>query len=103
MAPGDYGAATNEIITIAEGQMRATHTIFINQDDDCENDPNEDFFSNIALDSGIPPISVIRPRAEVIIDDPAEPECSKRNTHSIVIYTLPAVHALIVQGAYYRT
>ena len=69
VAPGDYGAVTNQIITFAENQTRATHTIIINQDDDCEYDPNENFFSNIALNSGQQPISVIRPRAEVIIDD----------------------------------
>ena len=88
VAPGDYGAVTNQIITFAEGQMRATHTIIINQDDDCENDPNENFFSNISLNSGQQPISVIRPRAEVIIDDSAEPECRKCHTHTMVIYLL---------------
>ena len=84
VAPGDYGAVTNEIITFAEGQMRATHTIIINQ----ENDPNENFFSNIALNSGQQPISVIGSRAEVIIDDTNEPDCCKRDTHGIVIYLL---------------
>ena len=74
VAPGDYGAVTNQIITFVENQMRATHTIIINQDDDCENDPNENFFSNIAFNSGTLPISVIRPRAEVIIDDTNESE-----------------------------
>ena len=92
VAPGDYGAVTNQIITFAEGQMRATHTIIINQDDDCENDPNENFFSNIAFNSGTQPISVIRPRAEVIIDDSAEPECSKRNTQYCHIHYLLFMH-----------
>ena len=80
-APGDYGAVTNEIITFTTGQMRATHTVSINQDDICEDSPNENFFSNIALTSGHPPINVTRPRVRVIIDDSAEPECSKQNTH----------------------
>ena len=87
VAPGDYGAVTNEIITFTEGQMRATHTIIINQDDDCENDPNENFFSNISLNSGQQPISVIQPRAEVIIDDTNEPECRKCHTHTLLSYT----------------
>ena len=87
VAPGDYGAVTNEIITFVEGQMRATHTIIINQDDDCENDPNENFFSNISLNSGQQQlISVIRPRAEVIIDDTDEPECRKCHTHTLFMY-----------------
>ena len=97
MAPGDYRAVTNQFITFTEGQIRATHTIILNQDDDCENDPNENFFSNIALNSGTLPISVIRLRAEVIIDDSAEPECSKRDTHSFVILYLHCA------SAYHRT
>ena len=58
--------------------MRATHTITINQDDICENNPNENFFSNITLTSGQPPIFVTRPRVRVIIDDSPQPECSKQ-------------------------
>ena len=57
--------------------MRVCHTITINQDENCENNPNEDFFSNLALASGMQPIMVIRERARVIIDDNMEPECSK--------------------------
>ena len=49
--------------------MRVCHTITINQDENCENNPNEDFFSNLALASGMQPITVIRERARVIIDD----------------------------------
>ena len=52
--------------------MRATHTITINQDDICENNPNENFF--VAINSDLPIINVIRTRTEVIIDDS---ECSK--------------------------
>ena len=62
---------TNEI-TFTTGQVRATHTITINQDDICENSPNENFF--VAINSDLPIVIVIRQRAEVIIDDP---ECSK--------------------------
>ena len=99
VAPGDYGAVANQIITFAEGQMRATHTIIINQDDDCEYDPNENFFSNISLNSDKQPISVIRPRAEVIIDDTNEPECRKCQTHTIMSYTCYSciVHAHITK------
>ena len=54
--------------------MRETRRV-INQDDECETDPDENFFSNLVFDSGIQPITVIRPRAEIIIDDSNEQEC----------------------------
>ena len=57
--------------------MTRTHTIIINDDNECEKDPNEILLSNIALDSGIPDITVTVPRAMVTIDDIAEPECGK--------------------------
>ena len=85
MVPGDYGAVTNEIVTFTTGQMRATHTIIINQDDDCENSTDENFFSNIALNSGQRPISVIRPRTTVIIYDP---ECSKCHIYIVILLSL---------------
>ena len=102
VAPGDYGAVTNEIITFTTGQMRATHTIIINQDDECEDDPNENFFSNISLNSGTLPISVIRPRAEVIIDDTNEPECRKCHTHTLLSYTFCSciMHVNIIEHKY---
>ena len=77
MSPGDYGAVVNEPLVFNMGDVRVTHTIVINQDDECEDDPYEDFFSNLALVSGVQPITVIRPRAQVIINDSLEPECSK--------------------------
>ena len=60
-----------------QGDTRICHTITINQDVICENNPNEDFFSNLALASGTRPITVIREHARVIIDDNMESECSK--------------------------
>ena len=39
--------------------------------------PNEEFFSNIALDSGVQPINLINPQATVTIDDSGEVECSE--------------------------
>ena len=53
------------------------HTILIGQDDICETDPDEFFFSNIIIVSGTQPIDVICPQATVIIDDSLEPECGK--------------------------
>ena len=49
----------------------------MNDDESCEKVPNENFFSNTILNSGIPDILVTIPRATIIIDDTAEPECGK--------------------------
>ena len=50
-----------EIVQFYTGDVTKNHTIIINDDDECEKDPNENFFSNIALDSGIPDITVTVP------------------------------------------
>ena len=67
------------------GDVTQTHTISINDDDECEDDPNENFFSNITLDSGIN-INITIDQAVITINDTAEPECGKciiaRNTNS---------------------
>ena len=77
VADGDYVPVAGEIVQFNAGDITRTHTIIINDDDECEKDPNENFFSNIALDSGIPEITVTVPRAMVTINDTAEPECGK--------------------------
>ena len=64
-------------LDFAVGEDRACHVVTITDDDICENDPNESFFSNLVLGGGEPPIMVDPPRAEVIIDDNEEPECGK--------------------------
>jgi hypothetical protein len=66
-----------EIIQFNAGDVTQTHIITINDDDECEKDPNENFFSNIALDSGIPDITVTVPQATVTINDTAEQECEQ--------------------------
>ena len=76
-SPGDYDAVVNGLLTFNVGEVSKTHRIFINQDFLCENDPNEDFFSIIELESGIQPIIVRPSRAQVIIDDSMEPDCGK--------------------------
>ena len=58
------------------GDNRQCHTVNIVNDDECE-EPAEDFFSNLELVSGVPIITVIRPEAQVFIDDTGEPECGK--------------------------
>ena len=66
-----------EIVQFNIGDVTRTHTIFINDDDECEKDPNEHLFSRIALENSIPGITVTVPQAEVTINDTAEPECGK--------------------------
>ena len=74
---GDYEGVTDHIIMFEAGYVTQTHRIQINDDNICEDQPNENFFSNTALNSGIPDIFVTDPRATVTIDDTGEDECSK--------------------------
>ena len=71
----DYEAVIDEPLVFNRDITRVCHDIDILQDDICESDPNEFFFSNLTLSSGMQPIIVFPPSAEVIIDDTAEPEC----------------------------
>ena len=73
----DYEALNSEIIQFNTGDISHTHTIIITQDRCCEIDPNEYFFSNIILVSGIQPIQVTQPQAIVTIDDTLEQECGE--------------------------
>ena len=70
-------AVNGEIVQFNVGDTFQTHRIIINNDMNCEDMPNEEFFSNIALNSGIQPINVINPQATVTIDDSGEAECSE--------------------------
>ena len=72
-----------EIIQFNAGDVTQTHTITISDDDECEKDPNENFFSNITLDSGIPDIAVTVPQATVTINDTAEQECGKKFLYTV--------------------
>ena len=71
----DYEEVIGEALVFNRGDTRVCHDIDILQDDICESDPNESFFSNLAFSSGMQPITVFPRTAEVIIDDTAEPEC----------------------------
>ena len=77
VADGDYVPVAGDIIQFNAGDVTQTHTITINDDNECEENPNENFFSNIALNSGIPEITVTVPQATVTIDDSGEVECGK--------------------------
>ena len=76
-SPGDYIGVVNELLTFNVGEVSKTHTIRINDDMLCEDNPNEHFFSDIAYVSGERPITVVPSRARVIIDDSMEPDCRK--------------------------
>ena len=82
MSPGDYGGVIGQLIQFNTGDTKHTHTILIEQDNFCEINPNEFFFSNITLFRSIQPIEVIRPLATVFIDDTMEPECSELFTQT---------------------
>ena len=78
VADDDYQSVANQIIIFEAGDVTQNHRIIINNDNDCEKEPNEKFFSNIALNSVILDIFVTHePQARVTIDDTAEPECGK--------------------------
>ena len=68
---------SGQVIQFGAGDVTIIHTILINDDIKCEKNPNEISFSNIAVHSGIPDISVTVPRAHVTTDDSAEPECGE--------------------------
>ena len=68
---------SGQLIQFNAGDITQMHTILINDGDECEKVPNEIFFSNTILNSGIPDILVTIPRATIIINDTAEPECGK--------------------------
>ena len=87
VVPEDYEAVTSSVIQFDVGDIRVTHTIRIIQDQICETDPNEVFFSNIAFNSGVQPIIMIRQTAEIIIDDSAEPECSEISKHNTYVHS----------------
>ena len=57
------------------GDVIQTHAILIEDDDECEMGPNEQFLSNIAVASGILDIRVAVPQANITIDDNDEFEC----------------------------
>ena len=77
VADSDYVPVAGEIIQFNAGDVTQTHTIAINDDDDCEENPNGNFFSNIALDRGFPDVTVTVHQATVTIDDSGEIECGK--------------------------
>ena len=75
VAGADYVAVSGEELLFNRGDTRVCHTIDILQDNICESDPNEFFFSDLAYVSGLMPITISPPTTQVIIDDNMEEEC----------------------------
>ena len=75
--PDDYERVIDEVLNFAVGQTMACHIINITDDNICENNPNEFFFSNLVLGGGDQPIVVDPEQAQIIIDDTNEPECGE--------------------------
>ena len=71
----DYVAVAGEELVFSRGATRVCHTIDILQDNICESSPNEFFFSDLAYVSGVQPITISPPTAQVVIDDSMEEEC----------------------------
>ena len=73
----DYIGVANVILIFGVGDSRVCLDINILNDSNCEIDPIEDFFSNLAYVSGEQPINIDSTRTRVIIKDTAEPECGR--------------------------
>ena len=65
----------------SRGDTVMCHRIPIIDDNICEVNPAESFFSDLTYVSGILPIDVSPPVAEVIINDENEPECGTLLPH----------------------
>ena len=77
VSPLDYGGVANVRLDFAVGDVRVCHLVSIVDDDICEIDPNENFFSNLVFGGGDHPIHADPPRTEVIIDNTNHPECGE--------------------------
>ena len=75
VADNSYIPVIGEVIQFNRGDVTQTHTITINDDNECVSDPNNMFFSTITLGSGVPDITVTVPQATITIDDSDDPTC----------------------------
>ena len=79
----DYGAQS-AVLVFNRDDTRSCHIITIVDDNVCEYPPNENFFSDLAYVSGMQPITISPPTAEVIIDDSDQPECGEYSMSLLV-------------------
>ena len=74
VSPADF-AALSQTISFSIGDT--SHTVRLTITDDEIRETNEGFSVDIALASGVQPITISPSRAQVFIIDGDEPECSK--------------------------
>ena len=74
---GDYVAVISERLDFTVGQERVCHEVEIIDDEICETDPMEDFFSDLEFGGGVQPISVEPSQTRVVIDDTDQEECGE--------------------------
>ena len=77
IAGADISSQRSLTIEFNRGDITLGIPISIIDDEECEKYPNEIFFSSIALIGQFSFTTVVVPRATVVIDDTAQPECSK--------------------------
>ena len=87
MSSVDYVGVTANLM-FGVGDSRVCHNVTIINDGDCEIDPIEDFFSNLAYAGGEQPINIDPARTRAIINDTDEPECGRQRLvyQSIVLF-----------------
>ena len=73
----DYTAINRHDLVFNQGDSRVCHTVQITQDNICEIEPFEAFFSNLKYKSGTMPIIISRSQTRVLIDDTNELECGE--------------------------
>ena len=76
-SPCDYIGVANVRLDFTTGDERACHRVGIIDDDICEDDPNEYFFSSLEFAGGEQPITVDPSLTEIIIDDTNQLECGE--------------------------
>ena len=84
VAAPDYDAVAGQYLVFSRGATHLCIFILINDDIICESSPNEFFFSDLAYISGILPITISPPTAQVIIDDSDQPECGEYSMSLLV-------------------
>ena len=76
MSSNDYVSLSSRRVSFNAGDTNHILTLSITNDELCENS-NDNFSVNIAVVSGVQPITISPSRAQVVINDEDEPECSK--------------------------
>ena len=75
------------------GDTRVCHNVSIIDDNSCEIESVEDFFTLLQYVSGIEPISISPSQAHVIIDDSQEPECGELTHFKVLVQYCMALYS----------